>query len=144
MIKEPVLFWGEDRLSNMHPAPIKIGGRTYATVEHYYQAQKFAGDQKLYEEIVTAPDPKTAKAIAIAHAAQTRADWNQVKEQVMREACVAKYSQHADLREYLLSTEYRELVEDSPTDAYWGIANGKGKNRLGEILMQIRQELRKK
>ena len=140
---EPILFWGADRLGNFYPSPIEIGGRTYGTVEHYYQAQKFADDPKLYDEIASAPDPKTAKRIAIAHAAEARADWNDVKERVMHEACTAKFRQHADLREYLLSTEYRELIEDSPTDAYWGIADGKGKNRLGEILMRIRTELRK-
>ena len=47
------------------------------------------------------------------------------------------------LRDVLLGTGDEEIVEDSPTDGYWGCgADGKGRNRLGEILMEVRATLR--
>ena len=55
----------------------------------------------------------------------------------------AKFKQHKDLQERLLATYPRELVEDSPMDSYWGVGkNGDGRNRLGRLLEQLREELR--
>ena len=72
-----------------------------------------------------------------------RADWESVKDDIMREAVRAKFTQHADLRSLLLSTGDSTLVEHTTKDSYWADAgDGSGKNRLGEILMEIRVELR--
>ena len=61
----------------------------------------------------------------------------------MRTAVRAKFETHADLREQLLATGDEEFVEDSPNDDYWGRGRrGTGKNRLGRILMEVREELR--
>ena len=54
----------------------------------------------------------------------------------------AKFIQHPDLREKLLSTGDAILHEDSPWDKYWGYAKGGGLDRLGKLLMQVREELR--
>ncbi|HSD85164.1 MAG TPA: NADAR domain-containing protein, partial [Anaerolineae bacterium] len=54
-----------------------------------------------------------------------------------------KFEANAELREVLLSTADEELVEDSPTDAYWGCgAQRTGQNKLGQILMEVRTRLR--
>ena len=58
----------------------------------------------------------------------------------MHEAVLARFTQYADLRETLLGTGESLLVEHTENDAYWG--DGSGKNRLGQILMQEREELR--
>jgi ribA/ribD-fused uncharacterized protein len=72
-----------------------------------------------------------------------RADWEQVKDDVMREAVRAKFRAHADLRAELLATGDEELVENAPGEYYWGCgADGSGKNMLGRILMELRAELR--
>lgn len=61
----------------------------------------------------------------------------------MHEAVRAKFTQHGELREYLLGTGDARLVEHTESDAYWGDGgDGSGRNRLGEILMQVRSELR--
>jgi ribA/ribD-fused uncharacterized protein len=61
----------------------------------------------------------------------------------MLEAVRAKFTQHADLRETLLGTGLSKNVEHTENDAYWGDGgDGRGKNRLGEILMSVREELR--
>ena len=71
-----------------------------------------------------------------------RKNWESVKEQVMRKALRAKFEQHAELRALLLATASAKLVEHTENDAYWGDGgNGKGKNRLGYLLMELREQL---
>ncbi len=61
----------------------------------------------------------------------------------MHEAVLAKFNQHADLRETLLATGNSTIVEHTVKDAYWGDGgDGSGKNRLGEILMRVREVVR--
>jgi ribA/ribD-fused uncharacterized protein len=66
-----------------------------------------------------------------------------VKDDIMREAVLAKFEQHANLRAVLLSTEDTEIVEKTTRDYYWGCGtDGTGKNMLGVILMEVRDKLR--
>ncbi len=61
----------------------------------------------------------------------------------MHEAVLAKFTQHADLRAILLATGDLMIVEHTENDHYWGDGgDGSGKNRLGAILMRVRDELR--
>ena len=61
----------------------------------------------------------------------------------MREAVLAKFSQHSELRENLLDTGHRLLIEHTSNDSYWGDGgDGRGKNKLGRILMEVREQLR--
>jgi ribA/ribD-fused uncharacterized protein len=63
----------------------------------------------------------------------------------MLQACRAKFLAHNDVKELLLSTGDEELIENAANDYYWGCGrSGTGKNRLGEILMRVRDELRTK
>ena len=72
-----------------------------------------------------------------------RKDWEGVKEGIMMEALRAKFDQHPDLRKVLLETGDRTLVERTANDRYWGDGgDGSGRNRLGELLMRLRSELR--
>lgn len=58
--------------------------------------------------------------------------------------CYAKRETHADIRAVLLSTTDELIVENSPIDYYWGCgADGSGKNMLGQILMEVREILRR-
>jgi len=127
--------------SNFAPYPIELHGETWPTVEHYFQAQKFAGTPS-EEEIRRATSPSQARRVGRQRWRGLRKDWHSVKESLMCEAVKAKFTQHNDLRDLLLSTGNAELVEHAPWDAYWGDGrDGSGLNRLGETLMRVRDEL---
>ena len=71
-----------------------------------------------------------------------RSDWKEIKDSVMELALRIKF-QNKVLCEKLLNTGNSELVEGNWWgDTYWGVCEGKGENRLGKILMKIRDELR--
>ena len=84
--------------------------------------------------------PKEAK-FAGAHVT-LREDWEEIKEDFMLKGLRAKFSQHHFLKDNLLATGGSILHEDSPWDKYWGYVKGEGKDRLGILLMQVREELR--
>ena len=127
--------------SNFSPHGVNLQRQWWPTSEHFYQAQKHAGTP--YEaEIRRAPTPKRAAEMGRDRSHALRADWEQVKDDVMREAVRTKFQTHADIRQILLDTADEEIVEASPIDYYWGAgADGSGQNRLGKILMEVRAEL---
>src|SRR5262245_55405732 len=128
--------------SNFAPYPIKLKGKGWPTSEHYFQAQKFAGTEH-EEAIRQAKSPMIAARMGRDRSKPLRADWEAVKDDLMREAVRAKFAQHADLREILLATGDAVIVEHTDNDAYWGDGgDGSGKNMLGKILMEVRAELR--
>ena len=120
-------------LSNFHPSPVEIDGKTWPTVEHYFQAMK-SRDKAERERVRKAGRPHEAKKLG--RKVQLRRDWERVKDDVMHRALLAKFTQHEDLRKVLLSTGDAELHEDSPTDMYWGC---RGKDMLGKLLMRARK-----
>lgn len=131
--------------SNFSPHPIELQGSYWSTVEHYYQAQKFVGtaDAVVIPEIHAAPTPEEAAAMGRDRTRIIRSDWEQVKIQVMHTAVLKKFLTHADIQAILISTGDRLIVENSPTDCYWGCGqDNTGQNHLGRILMSVRQEIR--
>lgn len=133
--------------SNFSPHPIQLDGLDWQTVEHYYQAQKFVATQKenLMVVIREVPTPEDAALIGRDCHHKLRADWESVKAQIMEKAVRTKFMSHPDLQEILLNTAEELIVEDSPTDYYWGCGESKtGQNQLGKILMKIRQEIRQR
>ena len=145
---KPILFYSKTddwfELSNFYPQGFEEDGAYWPTVEHYFQAQKFAGDElaEYRERIRTSGSPKHAKSLGRTQKYAIRRDWDGVRDEVMLYALRQKF-RHPKLREVLLSTKKRELIENSPFDAYWGIGkHGSGKNRLGKLLMQVREEFR--
>jgi ribA/ribD-fused uncharacterized protein len=128
--------------SNFYRAPIRLLGKVWPTSEHFFQAQKFAGTEH-EEEIRQARTPREAARLGRSRKYRLRPDWEAVKDNVMREALVAKFTQHAELRESLLGTGDALLVEHTENDSYWGDGgDGSGRNRLGQLLMAVRDELR--
>ena len=86
---------------------------------------------------------REAKNLGQSRKVPLREDWEDVKVDVMRRAVTAKFTTHTDLQIALLSTGEQDLVENAPSDYFWGSgALGSGKNMLGQILMQTRQQLR--
>ena len=129
--------------SNFFPSAFDLEGKRWPTVEHYFQAQKFTANPEYQEEIRAAKTPEKAKTLGATQDKPVRADWDTVREDVMKKALKAKFTQNADLKAKLLATGTRALVEANPTDAYWGYGRTKkGKNRMGILLQQLRDELR--
>lgn len=130
--------------SNFSPHNICISGQDWLTVEHYYQAQKFVGsaDEKLVTVIRAVLTPQEAAKLGRDPNHRVRADWEAVKIPIMREAVKIKFLTNSDIQAILLATGDRQIVEDSPTDYYWGCGcDQTGQNHLGKILMSVRQEI---
>lgn len=131
--------------SNFSLHGIIIEETYWPTIEHYYQAQKFVGspDAGIIPLIYNAKTPEEAAALGRDCRRQLRSDWDCVKTEVMREAVFLKFFTHADIQEILLSTGDELIVENSPTDYFWGCGMRKtGENHLGKILMSVRTEIR--
>ena len=128
--------------SNFSKHPIHLNGKRWPTTEHYFQAQKFQGTE--HEEAVRlCKTARDAANMGRSRKLPLRRDWEGVKDQVMLEAVRAKFTQHDDLKATLLGTGDAKLVEHTAKDSYWGDGgDGSGKNRLGHILMKVREELR--
>ena len=142
----PILFYGTKDyygcFSNFSPHWIELDGQSWPTTEHYFQAQKFVGTPH-EEAIRLAKTPKQAAQMGRDRKRPLRADWEQVKDDVMRRAVKAKFSQHPEIREVLLGTGDAEIIENAPGDYYWGCGSrGTGKNMLGIILVEVREQLR--
>jgi len=129
-------------LCNFSTHGFQLDGRYWPTVEHYFQAQKFAGTEH-EERVRLARTPKEAKNLGHTRKIAIRSDWENVKLDVMRAAVLAKFTTHSVLRDALLATGEEALVENAPSDYFWGCgALGTGKNMLGRILMETRNALR--
>jgi ribA/ribD-fused uncharacterized protein len=129
--------------SNFAPFPITLQGKVWPTSEHYFQAQKFAGTEH-EEAIRQVRRPMLAARMGRDRNRPLRHDWETVKDDVMREAVRAKFTQHPELLKLLLATGDAHLVEHTTNDSYWGDGgDGSGRNMLGHILMQLRDELRR-
>ncbi len=141
-MKESIYFYSVadkfGEFSNFALYPIKLKGKTWPTSEHYFQAMKF-DSQKDQEMVRKASMPMEAAHKGRDRKRKLRKNWESMKENVMREALLAKITQHNEIQTLLLSTQEARLVEHTQHDAYWGDGgDGKGKNRLGHLLMEIR------
>lgn len=143
-----IFFYDKDKpyynFTNFASSKIIIDGKTWPNVEQYYQAMKFT-DPNIQEAIRHLPNPRAAFSYTKQPhiQAQIRPDWRQINDKVMKKALQAKFKQNKHLAKELLATGNKILVEDSHLDAFWGNGNdNRGANKLGQLLMEVRQELR--
>ncbi len=130
--------------SNFSRHGFELDGKFWPTAEHCFQAQKFAGTEHELH-VAKAKTPKEAAQRGRDRKAPLRADWESVKDDVMRRAVRRKFETHQEIRDLLLGTGDQELVENAPGDFYWGCgADGTGLNKLGLILMEVRTILRER
>lgn len=111
------------------------------TLEHYFQAAKTEKISEWYH-VFQADTPQEAKRRG--REVSLREDWDEVKDGVMLDLLRSKFSQPY-LREKLLDTGDEYLIEGNTwRDTYWGadLATGVGQNKLGLLLMQVRDELK--
>jgi ribA/ribD-fused uncharacterized protein len=128
--------------SNFSRHEVYIKGKNWKTSEHYFQAQKFTGT-KYETQVAKANNAAEAAAIGRDRSLPLRKDWESVKDNIMREVVLMKFYQNDSCRKELLSTGDEELIEHTENDKYWADGgNGKGKNMLGKILMEVRAVLR--
>lgn len=126
-------------LSNFYNSPITIDGITYPTVEHFFQAMK-SFNHNDRKRVADAPTPGIAKRMG--RMLLLRPDWEAVKEDIMYLGLRAKFTDK-ELAEQLLDTGDAELIEENEWgDRYWGVCNGEGQNRLGKLLMKVREEIK--
>lgn len=129
--------------SNFARFPITLEGKRWPSSEHYYQAKKHLHDPQYEEAIRHAQSPFMAAHMGRDPRHPLRSDWEQVKDVVMYRALYAKFTQHPALQTLLLGTGEAQLVEHTPHDTYWADGgDGRGLNRLGVLLMTLRDELR--
>ena len=143
----PIRFYNRGEpyyeFTNFFSAPIFLDGKVWPTTEHYFQAQKFIGTP-FAEVIRNFEAPRQAFDLSRNPAVSRwrRKDWDEVKMDIMRKALLAKFTQYYSLRQSLLGTKDKMLIEHSPHDKFWG--NGgddSGENHLGMLLMELRFEL---
>ncbi len=142
----PILFHSKSSqyswLSNFSPHRFILDNLRWSSVEHYYQAQKFS-QTDTRDRIRNAVTPLKARKIARDRSLIPRSDWLEVKEPVMIRGVYAKFKQNRKLLKSLLATESEIIIHHSSKDLFWGQNDeGIGDNRLGEILMEVRQRLR--
>eukprot|EP01103_Thecamoeba_quadrilineata_P010815 TRINITY_DN243_c1_g1_i3.p1 TRINITY_DN243_c1_g1~~TRINITY_DN243_c1_g1_i3.p1 ORF type:complete len:1196 (+),score=236.79 TRINITY_DN243_c1_g1_i3:5-3592(+) len=135
--------WGF--LSQRARIPFVRDGKKWPSAEHYHQAMKFKG-HPLEEKILKASTPAKAAYLGCDKTTHgdKRKDWADVREEIAYAAMSSKFRQNPAVMRKLLQTHPKELRFGSPKlkcDEYWGYSQGKGKNRMGFLLMKLRDEL---
>jgi len=128
--------------SNLFRRPVEFEGSLFPTSEHAYQAGK-ARKPVVRDWILSAPTPSLAAMAAHGlYVWDVVPNWAQIKFDRMRAVLRAKFDQHADLKELLISTGSARLIEvgtvNNAVNRLWGEVDGKGENMLGVMLMDLR------
>jgi len=154
-VGESFVFFWSGPFSQWHPSPFVIDGVTYNCAEQWMMAEKarLFGDTTREAMIMAAADPSDQKRFGRMVVGFDNVKWLERARGIVKQGSVAKYVQNDDLCEILLATAGRTLVEASPYDKLWGIGLRKddpramhrsqwlGRNWLGEILTEVRDEL---
>jgi len=135
---------------------ILIDGEEYNCAEQYMMAEKarLFKDEESLKIIMSSDSPATQKRQGRKVKNYDDNKWKEICREVVFKANYAKFTQHEDLKEKLLKTDDKIIVEASPYDALWGVAlgpwddkildpkNWKGENWLGEAIMKVREKIR--
>ena len=127
----------------------------YKSAEHYMMEGKARvfHDPDIAAQIIATDNPKKVKALGRKISGYSDRVWNQHKYQIVKQANYLKFSQNARLKEFLIATTDKILVEASPVDFIWGIGMAednrevknpnewKGPNLLGFALMEVRDQI---
>ncbi|MGW4378624.1 NADAR family protein [Kitasatospora sp. NPDC004531] len=146
---------GAGSLSQWWPSPFNVDGVEYATAEHWMMAGKarLFGDEESVPRILRARTPAEAKNLGRLVIGFDQDTWVAHRFDLVVAGSVAKFGQDEQLRDYLLRTGTRVLVEASPLDRIWGIglaaddekantpSRWRGLNLLGFALMEARARL---
>lgn len=160
-----IFFWGhrpqkdgsigKGCFSQWWPSPFEVEGVEYASAEHYMMAEKarLFGDEVSRSAILRAATPAEAKKLGAQASGFVEETWRQHRFDIVVAGNLARFTQNADLGEFLRNTGERVLVEASPVDRIWGIGlaeddprcqrpeQWQGLNLLGFALMEVRSRL---
>ena len=126
-------------LSNFYNAPVEYDGLTYKNNEAAFQSAKCSRieDRGRFCNL----NPSDAKRLG--RKVDLRSGWEEKKEKIMHQICLSKFTLNPELRKALLATGDAILIEGNDWgDKEWGVVDGVGHNKLGKVLMQVREELR--
>ena len=159
-----LLFWGHKKtekltkscLSQWWISPFTIDEVIYPSSEHFMMASKarLFKDEESLQKILNAGSPAAAKKLGRQVKSFDDKIWREHRFQIVVEASLAKFSQNEQLRDFLLETGNKVLVEASPYDRIWGIGMSqhhehcenpqlwRGENLLGFALMEAREKIR--
>ena len=149
-----VFFWN-GIYSQWHKSPMTIDEIEYSSCEQYMMHQKalLFGDSEIAELIMNESNPKEQKKYGRMIKGFDKAAWDKNCLAIVYEGNLAKFTQNAELREQMISTENRIFVEASPFDTVWGIGLGEdaegiddpshwqGLNLLGQALTLVKTKL---
>jgi ribA/ribD-fused uncharacterized protein len=147
---------GKSCLSQWWLSKFTHEGKTYASAEHWMMACKarLFGDVEMERQILAADSPATAKKLGRKVRNFDPVKWDAHKFEFVQQGNVLKFGQDEALKQFLLSTGDKVLVEASPVDNIWGIglsadapgieqpSTWRGENLLGFALMVARDVLR--
>jgi hypothetical protein len=128
-------------LSNFAPVKIKLGIGIFPSVEHAYQSMKTKDDTKW--KVFCACEPSPAIVKKQSQQIKLRENWDEIKDLIMMLCLQQKYNQ-SPYKEKLIATGEEEIQEGNWWgDVYWGVdlKTGQGQNKLGKMIMQIREEI---
>ena len=142
--------------SNWYPVTFEVDGITYSSSEQYMMHQKalLFHDEKTAAKILEETDQLTIKRLGREVTPFNGDIWRRNNMSLMKKGLLAKFSQNEDILKELLDTGDAILAECAPRDTIWGIGLGlsnpkhqdpscwRGENRLGRVLMQVREELK--
>lgn len=162
---EFLFFWGHQPardgsiiktcMSQWWPADFSEDGHVYKTAEHYMMAGKalLFGDEQTFERILQKTSPKDVKDLGRQVQHFDPQVWDNHKFQIVHQGNLLKFTQNEQLKQFLIQTKNKVLVEASPVDPVWGIglaedhadalnpAAWRGENLLGFALMEVRDAL---
>ncbi len=144
-------------LCQWHKSSFIVDNRTYSNCEQFMMAQKafLFDDIEIYHKVLQTSNPKECKELGRLVKNFNASRWDKEKYSIVFQGNFAKFSQNEELKNFLLSTNNKILVEASPYDKVWGAGlaeedksikdpyHWQGKNLLGFALMDVRDELRR-
>lgn len=129
------------------PITLSVDGKpyTFPTVEHYYQAMKFYATDSRFEKIINLKNPDDARLLTKTpeYKIDRRKNFDKNKFEIMEKGLRAKFAQNSKAAELLKQTGAATLIKSCPVCYKCGFGEGCGENRMGKILMAIREELQK-
>jgi N-glycosidase YbiA len=140
----PILFYrtGDEFgcFSNFSKHPVTAGGSFYPTSEHFFQSCKYYDKDEDYAEVIRkAPSASEAARLGRDKSHPIREDWDKIRDDVMSGVLWVKAWQNPEVRQALVKSGNRHIVEHTAKDGYWGDAgDGSGKNMLGKLWMEVR------
>ena len=125
------------------PFQVEWRGKLYPTAEHAYQAAHFIDtNPELAEKVRLATSPRDASDFANSNSEHDDPDWKDKKLAIMEEIVRCKLKQHAYVRQILIESGAKHIIEMNDEDAFWGWGKDQnGENQLGQIWMKLRSEI---